>query len=285
MAAATEQVFAASPTYVAGSQIIQSPFQFIADADTYLRIVSACSVSGVKIAVQGRRLDANGQLQIIEETHTPNNDRTVKQQDFQLGAGALLNLSVFALSGAPLIGQCYVQGQILRNAGGVGIVLGTVLGGYITARQTLGFPGSPVMAASDVTPSPRSFSIGTLSAGTDWLQSVPIGARWQLIALYTQFTADATAGNRTQFLRLSDPSAGFTYLMLFPNVVPPTGSINLSFAINVPSSTVANFIQTAQLPDEFQLTGGQSIAVTTLGLAPGDLWNAVTITVREFLDI
>lgn len=283
--AATEQAFAASPTYAGGSQIIQSPFQFIADADTYLRIVSACSVPGVTIAVQGRRLDDAGQLKILDEAHTPNSDRSVKVQDFLIGTGALLNLSVFTKAGAPLIGQCYVQALILRNTGAVAIVLGTLLGGYITARQTLGFPGSPVMAASDVVPSPRTFGVGTLVAGTDWLQQVPSGARWQLLALYTQFQADATVGARTQYLRLQDPFVGFIGTIPFPATVPPSTAANVSFAINILTGAGLTFVETAQLPDELTLIGGQSIGTVTIGMGPADFWATANITVREFLDI
>lgn len=282
--AATEQAFAASPTYAGGSQIIQSPFQFIADADTYLRIVSACSVPGVTIAVQGRRLDQDGQLQILEETHTPNSDRTVKVQDYQLGVGALLNLSVFAKVGSPLIGQCYVQGQIIRNTGAVAIVLGTVLGGYITARQTLGFPGSPVMTASDVTPAPISIAAVGAPQTIDWTYTVPVGARWQLIALYTQFQADATGATRTQFLGLAS-SVGFILTVPYPATVAPSGAANVSFGINIGKDATLSFVQTAPLPDEMTLVAGQIVSATTGGLRPGDQWTLVNITVREFLDI
>ena len=125
--------------------MISSPFQFVADSDTFLRVVSVCSVAGVTLAIQGRRLDEKGQLQALTETHAPSSDRSVRTQDYALGVGAVLNLTVFASAGTPLKGQCYVMVQLLRNFGGTAIVLGTLLGagvplihGLNVARKSIG---------------------------------------------------------------------------------------------------------------------------------------------------
>ena len=84
----------ATPFAAPGGRIIASPFQFATDDDTYLRIVTANSAAGVVLAVNGRRVASDGQLYAINETHTPNTDRSTKTQDFKLGKGALLNLSI-----------------------------------------------------------------------------------------------------------------------------------------------------------------------------------------------
>src|SRR5262252_2154961 len=132
-----------APSIAGGARVIASPFQFLGDADTWLRVTSACSVAGVVLAIQGRRLDDNGELKPITETHAPNSDRSIKTTEILLGAGALLNLTVFASAGTPLVGQCYVMIQLLRSHGATAIVLGTILGGYVTANLAFGFRGPP----------------------------------------------------------------------------------------------------------------------------------------------
>src|SRR5204863_2582589 len=87
--------------------------------------------------------------------HVPNTDRSVKTSDHPLGVGQLLNLTVFASAGAPLIGQTYVKVQLIRGVGAAAIVLGTLLGGYVTAVHALGFPGSPIENSLTATPAIR----------------------------------------------------------------------------------------------------------------------------------
>lgn len=285
--AATEQAFAAAPGYFAGARVVQSPFQFVADADTFLRVVSACSVTGVTLAVQGRRLDDHGQLQVLQETHAPNSDRSVKTQDYQLGPGAVLNVTVFASAGAPLVGQCYVMVQLLRNMGGTAIVLGTLLAGYVTAHQALGFPGSPLVSSTAGEPAIRDISGTVPAAGANLTETCPAGARWELVSILFTLTTNGTVGNRNLALEMFDP----------------VGTINGIYepGVNVPASTTQWFqygvgltvfgvvtpsnVEYVCLPQRFYLPAGARFTTTIAGLQSGDQLSNPRYQVREWLEV
>lgn len=283
---ATELAFPAAPTYAGGSQIIQSPFQFVADADTFLRVTSACSITGVTVAVQGRRLDERGELQVIQETHTPNTNRSVKTQDYALGPGALLNLTLFASAGAPLSGQCYVMAQILRNVGNVAIILGTVLGGYITATQALGFPGSAVVPSLGGEPVLRTI-IGTAHSGvTDLTETVPTGARWELLVFAAVLHTSSSGANHVQ-LTIDD---GTNRLITAASSDPPnaTGTFRYEWWPGLNSFgtlMVINSGAVAGLPNVVRLTAGSRIKTQRASTFAGDSWDAPVYTVREWLDV
>lgn len=286
--AATEQVFAASPLYAAGQRIVQSPFQFVADADTFLRIVSVCSVSGVTVAIQGRRLDEHGELQVLEETHAPNSNRTTKTQDYKLGLGAVLNLALFASQGAPLSGQCYVMAQLLRNFGGTAIVLGTLLGGYVTATQALGFPGSPIVSSTSGEPAIRNIIGTTPAAGVEWLETVPTGARWSLANIIALLTTNSTAVARQVFFHVKD--AGGHDLGYYAQANSQNASTQQFYTMgpglfSTQASGGGITVDTQACPNPLLMTAGCTIGSFTGNLQGGDQWSQPQYTVREWLEV
>lgn len=287
MPGATEQAFPAQPGYFAGSRIIASPFQFVSDADTFIRVRSACSVAGVVLAVQGRRVDDAGTLQPIAETHTPNSDRSVKTQDFKLGAGALLNLTVYASSGAPLVGQCYVLVQILRNQGGTAIVLGTLLGGYVTAIQALGFPGSPIVGSTSGEPAIRNIVGTTPAAGAEFEETCPTGARWELISVLVSLATSAAVVNRNMSLQVFTPGVQ-TWGKYEAGVNVPANTtqwFQYGLGLTVFGATAPENIEYVSLPQQVYFLAGQAFSSFTPNLQAGDQWNAPRYQVREWLEV
>lgn len=284
---AGEQVFPAltTPFAAGGARVISSPFQFVADADTFLRVVSVCSVAGVVLAVQGRRVDDQGALKAITETHTPASTRTVTTTTFRPGVGAILNLTVFAASGAPLIGQCYVMVQLLRSSGATAIVLGTLLGGCVTSTQALGFPGSPVVSSLEVEPVTRQIGGTKPAAGAEISETCPTGARWEMLGILTQFQAGGAAGTRFPDLRLR--SGGATVAQFLSNVgIAPGGFGLISWGPNLPQITYAGFgYATAAYAGRLILRAGDSFVTDTPGIAAADQYEGPNYQVREWLEV
>lgn len=273
-----------APTLAGGARVIASPFQFVGDADTWLRVTSVCSVSGVVLAVQGRRLDDSGLLKPITETHAPNSDRTVKTTELLLGPGALLNLTVFASSGSPLVGQCYVMIQLLRSHGATAIVLGTLLAGNVTAVQALGFPGSPVVSSLEVLPAVRSI-VGTMPAvGVDVSETVPTGARWELLSFMVPLTTVGVGANRQVVLgdRRGGVGVGF-----YPNaftIAPGTTGFNF-WAPNLPSITNAVFgYLCSAVAQPMVLMAGDQLVTVTANFNPADGYGTPRYVVKEWLE-
>src|SRR5439155_18890058 len=114
-----------------------------------------------------------------------------KTQNYKLGKGAILNLTVFASAGAPLMGQTYVIVQLIKGLTGATIVLGTLLGGYLTATQALGWPGSPIISSTDGEGCTRLIVGTTPAAEANILETVPTGARWELLSLEASYVQGA----------------------------------------------------------------------------------------------
>src|SRR4051812_10049451 len=111
--AATERQIVAQPTASAGGRVISSPFQFYTTGEDRLRVTSFNSLTGVALKIQSRFVDSKGAVQANAEDHIPLSNRTARQTEHELGAGALLNLTVFANTGTPQIGQTFVIVQLV----------------------------------------------------------------------------------------------------------------------------------------------------------------------------
>src|SRR5213592_1900599 len=173
-----ERVFVAQPLASAGGRIIASPFQFYVTGEDHLRVISVNSLAGVRLKLQGRFIDTSGKLDAFSYDHIPTSDRTATTTMHQLGVGAVLNLTVFASTGAPVSGQTFVIVQLTRGLGAAAIVLGTLLQGYVTSAQHLGWPGSPIVTSTAGEPLIRKIVGTTPGAGNNINETVPTGARW-----------------------------------------------------------------------------------------------------------
>jgi len=141
---ATEQAFPSSAPIVGGGRLLPTPAQFYVTGEDRLRIVSANAMAGVSLQLHWRHAEPSGRTVPNAQTHTPASDRSIAVTDYPLGVGSLLNVTVFAGAGAPKVGQTYVMVQLVRGTGAAAIVLGTLLAGYVTSTQALGWPGSPI---------------------------------------------------------------------------------------------------------------------------------------------
>ena len=103
-----------------------------------------------------------------------------------------------------MTGQTFVQLSIVRGLSGGVEDLATLAAGYVTATQRLAYPGSKVVNTLDGGGALRSITGTTPAAGAEISESVPTGARWELIAFRTQFVTDANAATRTIRLLLDD---------------------------------------------------------------------------------
>lgn len=285
MVAANERVFAAQPVGYGGQKVIASPFQFATTDDDNLQIVSANSLVGVVLAVQGRRVNTAGLIEPFAFTHTPNSDRSSKTENFKLGAGALLNLTIFAITGSPMIGQTYVSARLIRGLSAATILLGGLLGGYVTAAQPISYPGSPIASSLEGEPLIRVIDGTTPLAAHELAETVPTGARWDLLTFKAVFTASATPANRTADLNFVVNSVPI--LNNVPAKFMVAGEIwTLSWAPGLGTIVdPAFFRQNIALPTRSILPAGSVITSDTGAMQVGDQWSSVRYSVREWLEV
>jgi len=279
--AVSDVLASAIPGILSRARIVISPYPFgVSDADN-LRVVSVNAAPGVTIEIHGRQAQAGLDSKPFRFVHTPNTNRTAKTEDFTLGGGLVTNLSIFATAGSPLIGQCFVIVQLVRSLGVTAYVMGTLLQGYVTTTQNVGWPGSAIVSSTDGEPVVR-FITGTApgAANTPITETVPTGARWELIAFAATLTTPDTAAAIQPSLNVT--FGGVTFLNA-PQQVMAAGAYNNPLccwsAGYSPNSTTKVNEPSASLPSGLKLLAGAVINVPGLLF---ETWNAPHYIVREW---
>jgi hypothetical protein len=285
MADSREQVFAGLPVAIGGGRIIASPFQFVAGGEDNLRVTVVNSAPGCRVAVQGRRFDTDGQIRPLAHAVAPTDDRVPVTRLFQLGAGALLNLTVFAVAGAPVVGQTFVIVQLVRGFSGATEVLGTLLAGYVTTTQALGWPGSPIVSSTDGEPALRFIKGTTPAPGSAFAETVPTGARWELLAV--RFFVAASAVVVTRYIRVYVIS-GVTspWIVVSPRALIASETRIYSFSVSLEYQS-HDYIGVAQhgLPLRALLPAGAIIFGDVAYVDVADQVSAPEFVVREWLEV
>ena len=283
--APTEKAFVAQPVTTGGGRVISSPFQFYTTGEDSLRILSANSVAGVTLKIQARFVDSFGKIQANSWDHTPNADRSIAATEFEMGVGALLNLTVFAGSGAPMIGQTFVIVQLIRGSGVAAIVLGTLLQGYVTTQQAIGWPGSPIVSSTDGEPAIRTILGTAPAAGVEISETVPTGARWRLISLTARLQTAIGGANRIPYLFFS---TGVGTFGVYPQVgsTPANNVAYQTWGAGVPAVVAPGFDDTSTgIPETHVLPAGSSVRTVTNNIQAGDQYTAPAYSVQEWLEV
>lgn len=248
------QIIALGPEFLQRGVVIPSFAQFAVTGEDNLQITTVGSIAGATVQVQGRFLDALQGKTIPFSYPVPvaaNRTATVKL--FALGTGYLLNLTAFVTGpSSVLIGQVYVKVQMIRGLTGATYLLGTLLAGYITTTQALGFPGSPIMLSTEGEPALRTILGTNQGVGNAISEVVPTGARWELLSFGCNVHDSVSLSGANVFLEIDDGSgniklqipvqmafpavtdkivnwlAGFSYL----SAVPGVGAFPVSFPVN-----------------------------------------------------
>lgn len=276
----------AQPGESGRDHIIVSPFQFYMNGEDALRVTSANSLTGVVLAITGRFFDADTQaITAIDERHTPNTDRSIKQTLISLGKGYLLNIAVRVVTGAPVIGQTFAIVELVRGFTGATQFLGVLGQDYVTKRQGLAWPGSPIRSSIEGGGYFRTIAGAAPAAGAEILETVPAGARWELLSGACVLTTSATAGTRIVGLLLK--TGGVTRGATFQ----PTGLIPSRIGVWYMGQTLPNMNDatgnqnTLPLPAATKLLAADTWGTQTQAIAAGDQWNAPNYHVQEWLEV
>jgi hypothetical protein len=283
---ALERAYVATPIATGRGDIIASPFQFLFTGEDNLRVLIVNSLSGVEVTLDGRFLASGDTVPSpISQSFRPTADRALNTFDVFLGTGFLLNASLVVTVGAPLIGQTYVMVQIIRGFTGAKMVLGCILGGYITAMQHLAFPGSAIESSISGGDYIRLVGGATPAAGLDFSETVPTGARWELLRVNGVLTTDATVIDRYSLLTIVKTGLG-SVAQVPPVAAHPASTARAStWGVGlVPVFFAPSNVINGALPQGAIILAGDRWETTTLNLQPGDQWFGPEYLVREWLE-
>lgn len=279
-----EQVLPALSAPLAGA-LQASPYNFEFTGDDYLKLTVENSFVGVRVTVSYRMHRRDNVTAPSSESFAITADRVANTFTFNIGQGYLLNAVAFVSSGAPKRGQTYIKLEAIRGANLTPLVLAPLLQGYVTANQNLGYPGSPLQGSFEGDGFTRFVSGTQPAAGNEWSETVPTGARWELLNLAVDLTTNGTPADRLAVLGCRN--AGQLFFRSPQTRVIPAGRTIRNYwttaaAVN---PSVKDDVPVAQLAPGLQLHAGHTFDSGTSNLQAGDAYGAPFYQVREWLEV
>jgi hypothetical protein len=265
-------------------RLTPTPYNFEFTGTDYLRLTVHNSQAGAVVAVHYRVQRPDGEVTANRQFMTPATDRSATTLEFGIGKGFLLNVSVFASSGQPKIGQTFASLRVIRGLGASSTVLGTVVQGYVTSTQDLGWPGSPLSDSISGGGVHRTIVGTDPGATTEFAETVPTGARWEVLTVYNGLTTSAVAGTRTPRLILDDGSVEIARIANPLTIAQSDTNLFQWQAGATPDGTSDPDIGIAVLPSPTILLAGHRLRSSTGNMQAGDNWSAPVLTVREWLE-
>lgn len=278
-----ERTILASPFPAAAGRVLVSPFQFLVTGEDNLRIEGWSSASGVTLVVVYRFADTKGRI-VANDVRLPlTGDRLGAELDVKLGEGYLVNLSVFTSGGAPGTGQVFTCVKLIRGFTGATMVLGLLAQGYVTNEQGLGWPGSPIESSLAGLGHVFTTTGTNPAANTEISETVPTGARWELLHFAAVLTTNATVADRRPKIRFIQNGVQ-AFVSPAPATIPASTVRGLGWAQGLPLAVAFSTERLlAGLVTPSLLFAGNQIQTTTTAMQATDDYDAPVYTVREWL--
>lgn len=250
-----------------------------------LRVTVFNAAANVTVTITGRTVPFGEKHPVpFSQTFTPATDRSASTALVQLNDGWLLNVQAIVSAGSPGVGQCFARLSLMRGTSGLGGEFFTLAAGYITARQASAWPGAGITLSTYGEGALRSITAATPAPGGEVSETVPTGARWELIAFRAQLSTAVAAGNRLPALTLDDGTNEYCRSPLGVVIAPSTVSF-LTYAQGLnrfadPSTT----LECGGVPIDNRLTAGHRIRTATLNIQAADQYSLVQYVVREWIE-
>lgn len=261
---------------------LQNDTFYVTNSDA-LRVAVASFSTSVVLVIRGRHLALDGKLTPFEYRLVPAVARVVNSTDFPLADGWLLNVSVRLSATGPALGQVFARVDVVRGVGTAALELATIAQGPVGFSQVLTWPGSPIRTTLDAPGYLRSITGTNPGAGVEVSETVPAGARWELLALAVTLVTSAAVANRFPSLTLDDGAsvyaavgvaaaiaASTTALITAGDIGGPLAATPLAFSISIPAGIL--------------LSATHRIRTSTTNLQGADDYSAPQYLVRETLE-
>lgn len=250
-----------------------------------LKLTVLNSAAGVTVKVSGRFLPMQGGGPVpFVSTLVPATDRTASTKIVPLAEGWLLNAQAIVSAGSPQTGQTFAILSLVRGVSAVAEDLFTLAAGAITSVQRLSYPGSAVANTLDGAGALR-YIIGTNpGAGNVIVETVPTGARWQLLSFKFNLSTSAVAGNRTPSLTLDD-GANYYYESIAHTPTAASSNRDYLWQHGLPIVIAGNTVGVWQgFSPTLWIPSGHRIRIAVAALDAGDALTAIRYVVREWLE-
>jgi hypothetical protein len=243
------------------------------------------AASGVTVRVSGRFLGLGAmRVQPFNTAFVPPTNRTAGSFSIPLGEGWLLDAMLSVSGGTPQHGQTWARLALVRGGPTSGLEVGQVAHGYVTAHKFLRWPAGVAEAPLDGPGALRSISGTQPGAGALISETVPTGARWQLLAFRFTLVTNATVATRVVSGVVDD---GTNILAAHSAQQDQTASQTISYTIG--PGLGSGYLNSdndfaIQVPSTLVLAAGYRIRTTCANIQAGDQFSAPQYLVREWIE-
>lgn len=275
----------ATGTAAIGRGLVASSFQYYLSGDEALRVTVECLTGARDIEIAWRLWrEQDRQIILTRDTFkTGAVGPSSISRTYPLDAGALINLRLACGATSIPYGLVWVRAQIVRGAGGAEIIIGTLLQGFLSTQNDLGWPGSPIEKQDQAS----GFIISEIPviAASTAVWTVPVGERWKVVSGRFQFACSGVAANRYATVFVSDGSAQVVYLDVTEIALVAGATGTFSFASGVTRSpTAPSGAASLSWPADLEINAGCSITAQAFNLQAGDVISNAVLFVRTRVD-
>lgn len=282
---AVEQAYPGAAPAAIGRGLVASSFQYYLSGVESLRVTVQAILPGGRVDVLWRTWrESDRQIVLTRESIDYGSVVALSTtHEYPLQAGALLNVRVGVGSGTAFYGLLWVRVQLLQGQGAAALVVGTLVQGYISSQNDLGWPGSPIEKQDQT--SGCIVSVAGVLGATSVTWTVPTGERWRVICGRFTYVAGGAAGNRNPFVGAISATGDFVYVGISPIVVVAGNTFTHAFAAGH-SPTPDSGPQQAHLsfPNDLELGAGWAVTASVTGAQVGDGITAAVIAIRKRVD-
>lgn len=250
-----------------------------------LKVTVFNALTSVVVRLTGRFLPVDSaRVQVFARDLTPTTDRAASTLILPLGEGWLLDAGLIVSTGAPQVGQTFGVVSVQRGVGGAALELATLVQGYLTQHMRRAWPAAPLASSLDGPGALRSITGTDPAAGVEIAETVPLRARWRVIALQATYVAGIAVANRSPRLIYDD---GATAFCTSPTESPIVASeTRLCVSSDASAVVVAlDGIGAWWMPGQHRLSASARIRTVTTNLQAADNWSAPQLLVEEWIEV
>jgi hypothetical protein len=291
MAKTQERVVRAAPRATAEAPFLTASAQLPLTGEDALRVNIVNRQLNAQIVLSGRyALAGSDTIHALADRFTPTSDGQESQHTVPVGAALLLNLHVRSSKVIMQPGECWARVEVVRGTG-ADSVLGVLLAGYIGSWGGLSWPGTPLRTPHDGTGYVHVEQDLGPAAGANPIVTMPLGARWRVIAAGAVLTTSAAAGTRRPYLRFRLNVGLGTVATVWqgPSSLPQPASTAVfhTWGAGMPGTADPNaLIGLGSIPTGLQLMTlddpDSAIDVNTVGIQAGDQWGVFSVLLEEW---
>jgi len=248
-----------------------------------LIVKTICNGENNPILINLRILRPDGKVIPLQFAVKNTAGRTQAVQTFPLLEGFILSAAAVCSGTTSPTAYGFIEVGISRPPNTQFAQYSTLIAGYFKGGSVLSYPKMIPALPTDGPGLSFSQNLGNPGAGTDFVYTVPAGARQRIVGLSATLTTAVAAANRLPSLIIDD---GVHTTIILPSNGTQAASLAYvyTWADSVQWLPLYDTKITAPLPSNLILQQGYRMRSATTGIQGADQWSGIWLQVTEWLD-